>query len=132
MVKCFMMSYNALFEGGPHPPMSMHPMSIPCLRDIIHVISVPRPSPVFLPLFCFCLSYSSKFLWHNIFVNFVINLEITKICSRNILNACHKVDLIARSLKNGQDNIESRKLSDREIFIMKIYFNDNLERYMNC
>ena len=34
-------------------------------------------------------------------------------------------------LKNGQVNIESRNLSDHEIFTLKIYFNANLERFTN-
>ena len=35
-----------------------------------------------------------------------------------------------RSLKNGRDNIESQKFrSGHEIFITKIYFNTNLERF---
>ena len=37
---------------------------------------------------------------------------------------------VAHLLKNGQDNIKSRKFkSDHEIFIMKIYFNANLEEF---
>ena len=35
-------------------------------------------------IFAWPTLYSSKFLWHNIFVHFVINLEITKFCSQNL------------------------------------------------
>ena len=48
-----MMKYSTLFECGPLPPTSTL-----CPSDVIHVISVPRPSLFFtaLPLPCFVLN----------------------------------------------------------------------------
>ena len=40
-------------------------------------------------------------------------------CSWNNLNACHKVDYIARLLRKGRDNIESRKFQEIMKFLSR-------------
>ena len=64
------------------------------------------------------VNFVIEFLWGNIFVNFVINLKITKFHEI----AGHKVAYIVCLLKNGQGNIESQVYSDHDFFITKIYF----------
>ena len=86
----------------------------------------------------------------HIFVNFVINLEVTKILFTKLestgwpsyepswlavlgtrrKNKIHSFIHIARLLKNGRGNIESRKFKViTKIFSRTIYFNANLERF---
>ena len=79
------------------------------------------------------LPYNSKFSWHNIFVNFVNILKITKILFAKFKFECGlQVGLysaLAKTMGGPTLNHENLK-SDHKIFITKIYFSANLEKFM--